>query len=169
MKRSIHDEQELRERTAYIHGRIERELEAFASSLAIPAMELTQRVGRLLLGEGPRVENHLPHVRLEARPESRALATLESVERPHGGSPRLTAGGRAAAAQAPVGEVKPPPPIKLYWAQFTPDERKQMMKERHAKWSPAAKKTWMGGQAVVRAERTGKARAARAAKAKAAQ
>ncbi len=35
---------------AYIHGRIEAQLEGFAASLGVPPVELTRRVGELLAG-----------------------------------------------------------------------------------------------------------------------
>jgi hypothetical protein len=142
MKRGLINEQELRERIAYIHGRVERELEAFANSLAIPAVELTQRLGRLLLGEGSGFEDSLPHVRLETRSQSQRVAKVESPVDPHGSRPRLEAGGREAAPEVAPGEVKEPSPIKKYWAQFTPEERRKMFKARQRKWAPEAKAKW---------------------------
>jgi hypothetical protein len=106
MQRGLTNEQRIAQRVAYIHGRIERELEAFAGSLAIPAVELTARVGALLLGAGEWASDRLPALPqgspLEAGAGSVAVATLEGASESHGrGSRRGSAKKRRANKTAP--------------------------------------------------------------------
>jgi hypothetical protein len=143
MKGRLH-EQEIRERVAYIHGRIERELEAFAHSLAIPAVELTYRVGALLLGDGEGRQDRLPPLPVGTGTRSIVVAEVEGPVEPHGGKPRAqrrTADNDSTTATAPR-KVKALTGIQRYWARFTPDERSRMMKARFKKWSPEAKASW---------------------------
>jgi hypothetical protein len=158
MKRGLIDEQKLRERIAYIHGRVERELEAFAASLNVSPMELTHRVGYLLCGLGEGSEDPLPDVRLAPGQRGALMAAMESTQRPHGGGalsrPRAGGGqvngsGKATTGATATGEVELTP-IQRYWAQFTPEERSKLMKARVAKWSPEAKAKWKRGRSTTK-------------------
>jgi hypothetical protein len=52
---------------AYIHGRVEKEIEGFAISLGIPAQLLAQRVAELLHPSGSRDSHPMPLLRRKAR------------------------------------------------------------------------------------------------------
>ena len=139
------NEQQLRERIAYIHGRIEREIEAFATALSLPPMALTSRLGALLLGIPEGHDHSLPDVPVEAGPGSRVLAEVEGARQSHGGVARtrrqLAAGkrtGKAAPDKVSEGQKK-------YWADMTPEERSKEMARRRRKWSKASLAKWQRG------------------------
>lgn len=101
---------------AYIHGRLEAQIEAFAQSLGIPARFLTNRLGTLLLvpegGEVLRVADHLPVVRRKTAKRSKAVAKVAVVSRP-----------RSKASSSGKGP-------RAYWAAMTPKQRSVEMKRR---------------------------------------
>jgi hypothetical protein len=174
MRRILQDEQIQRERIAYLHGRIEREIEAFADSLDLPKMELTQRLGALLLGIGQGYADHLPSVsggrrHLEAGQGSDVLATLEGAVEPHGRSAqpeRIEAS--VGTRQAHTHEVKAEysKASKGYWAKMSPLQRKREMMRRQSLWSTRALKKWGGTKAVKQAKKlTAKKTVKKAAKA----
>jgi hypothetical protein len=105
-------DQRIRDASFYLFGRFEREAEAFATSISVPAMELASRVGALLCHQGQRNDDRLSDLpgggyRLEAGQGSRALAEMEGTEQPHRGRPRGTASARASSGQATPDQVKP--------------------------------------------------------------
>lgn len=148
MRKGI-DEQKLRESIAYIHGRIERELEAFAGSLALPAVELTQRVGALLLGQGQWTGDRLPSVpsrrsALDSRQRSIPVAALESAIESHGGGAQsrlILPAPSPGTSEAPTRQMTAQ---QQYWASKTPEQRSAEMRKRMKKWSPTAKAKWQG-------------------------
>jgi hypothetical protein len=83
MKKGIHDS--ISDQTiAYIHGRIEREIEQIALATGIPFGFITQRIAELLHPLGPsRVESEVPLLRGNTTRRSATLATLEMVEHSH--------------------------------------------------------------------------------------
>ena len=108
---------------AYIHGRIEAQIDAFAGSLEIPPAYLASRLGSLLLGqedgEVVGTEHHLPVM------------------------PRKTvAGGKTVAKVAVDGGTHRGSTQKAYWANMTPQQRSAEWKRRFKKWPPAAKLRW---------------------------
>lgn len=107
---------------AYIHGRIEHEIEGFANSLGIPTLVLTERLAELLHARRSGVEDSMPGLREISSKRSEKLGkTLEVAERTHLGS------------QA----IKSPKPAKKrtnsYWANMTPEQRSAEIKRRFAK------------------------------------
>jgi hypothetical protein len=101
---------------AYIHGRIEAQLEAYAQSLGLPAAQLTSRMGTLLLGTqngevmGP--ARGVPKLRSEAAKGGEAMEPMAVA-----GSPRRRASGSS----------------KAYWAKMTPEQRSKEMQRRTKK------------------------------------
>jgi hypothetical protein len=72
------------EAIAYLHGRIDKEIELLAAStLHCTSTELAERLGSLLLGQGIRVEHNLPPLREAPARASQTVATLEMVSGPH--------------------------------------------------------------------------------------
>lgn len=147
MARRLSDDQQFREAIAYLHGRIERELEAFADSVSFPKVVVTRRLGALLLGFRQGDENRLSHLpssgnHVETRQGSSVPPKVEGTVESHGGSSLK----QLEAAQSPskAGENKVSA-IKEYWAKMTPEERKKVMRERMKKWAPEAKAKWKKG------------------------
>lgn len=69
---------------AYIHGRIEKEIESFAASIGIPSVTLAARVAALL---SPEREGHFHNVsvmRVETSTNSRAVEPLALADGTHG-------------------------------------------------------------------------------------
>lgn len=149
------NEQQLRERIAYIHGRIEREIEAFAASLALPAVALTSRLGALLLGLDERDAHRLPDVSMDARQGGRVLAEVESAGQSHGGVAQsrgqLTAGN--GTGKAATNKVR-----RNYWANKTEEERIKEMARRRRKWTPEARAKWKSGGKPAKKKPKAKAR-----------
>jgi hypothetical protein len=113
------NEESIAVQVAYIHGRIEAQLEAFANSLNIPAAQLTSRVGALLLGSQGR-EDMGPARRVSKlrRETAAGSCTVEPVE--VAGSTR---GGASNRRKGPKG----------YWAKLTPEQRSEEMRRRYKK------------------------------------
>lgn len=142
---------------AYIHGRIESQLEGFASSLDLPARELTQRVGALLIGlpsgEPMGFTQRVRDVRSDAaaRDEEQPLAVdgrtrpnarwrtksgqlMTPAQRKREAARRLAArraGARDAQADATHAN-KPISGTKSYWARMSPEQRSREVKRRLA-------------------------------------
>lgn len=97
---------------AYLHGRIEAQLEAFAASLNIPSYELTNRVATLLLvSPQGRVEDPMPDMRREttkARNSIRKVAVARRARKSR--SQKVGKGG--------------------YWKSMTPAQRGAEMQRR---------------------------------------
>lgn len=65
---------------AYLHGRIEKEIEGFAQSLGVPTEILTSRLADLLRASGARGENQMSLVRLPSQQHQRPTTReVESV------------------------------------------------------------------------------------------
>lgn len=139
---------------AYIHGRIESQLEGFASSLNLPARELTQRVGALLIGlpsgEPMGFTQRVRDVRSDAaaRDEEQPLAVdgrtrpntrwrtksgqlMTPAQRKREAKRRLAAraGQAGAVGQASTKPISGP---KSYWARMSPEQRSREVKRRMA-------------------------------------
>jgi hypothetical protein len=130
---TITQEHEHTEHTvAYIHGRIEAQLEGFAASLGLPARQLTVRVAALLLGpeSGGLLgsENRVSSLPGASATADKATRTMAVAKRPYRKARRPSLQRGAAA----------------YWAAMTPSQRsKEMqrrMKVRQSKLVAAAKK-----------------------------
>lgn len=153
MKRGSHDEQTLRERIAYIHGRLEYQIEAFADSLNVPRLELTQRLGAIFLGVGEGYADYLSDLQsgryhLEAGSGSGTAPEVEGAVSSHGSLPQPERPQESVrprqAAQDQVehrGSAQ-----KGYWAKMTPQQRRNEMRRRQAKWGKEAVKKWRGSQ-----------------------
>lgn len=107
---------------AYIHGRLEAEVESFASSLGITSQELTRRVGILLLGQGVGSGNSVPTVRVQTTTDSE---TVEQMARRSSASKRR--------AQKHPTHAKPFKGVKGYWAKMTAGQRSAEMNRRRLK------------------------------------
>ena len=119
--RRKHDENQIALGVAYIHGRVEAQLERFADAMGISTLELTERLVEALR---PAAADNLPGVRQTARSKRDAfLAALEVVEPAHGHGARSEdeRTGHAAKARA----VKARGSQLSYWAKFTPAQRKK--------------------------------------------
>lgn len=102
---------------AYIHGRIEAQIENFAFAIGIPARELAERVGALLLSP----------------PGGKVLGTKNSVSSLLGPSPikRKSPRKMAVASDSHSGlSHKGTKITHPYWSKLTPEERKAEMKRR---------------------------------------
>lgn len=101
---------------AYIHGRIEAQLDAFAHSLNLPAAELAYRVGALLLaaqgGESLGPNHNLSFVRNATAQRHQAVEPLALAGSTH-----------SKASHGP----------KTYWSKMTKLQRSREMKRRMAK------------------------------------
>lgn len=109
---------------AYLHGRIEAQLEAFAGSLGVPPSELTSRVAALLLalpsGSLLRTEDNMPSLRRKTtRAYKKRLSKVEVASRPSGPAPPVRKRRTSS--------------IKSYWERMTPKERQAEMARRVAK------------------------------------
>src|SRR6185312_8614684 len=99
---------------AYIHGRVEAQIEGFSNNLGIPTSELTTRVATLLLGMPSRsLEDRMSKV---PRKTSKAYKTMGSVE--------VASGSRGNTSRKGKKVTHP------YWSKLTPEQRKKEMKRR---------------------------------------
>jgi hypothetical protein len=94
---------------AFLHGRIDREVEVWAERFSVPAMELKSELGTILVGaQVHRVPSAGMH-QAAAGPERQAMATLEMVVGTHGRGAQHRGDERTADSQVPrleAGEVK---------------------------------------------------------------
>jgi hypothetical protein len=114
---------------AYLHGRIEAEIERFASSMGISPLELTERLVELLLPPGKRAGNRLPVLQSNSPARRSPVAKVEVAVEPHGRRPQNREVGATSA-------------IKKYWQKMTREQRSAEVRRRMKKWSPEAKKKW---------------------------
>lgn len=146
MKKGSEDESII----AYVHGRIDKELETFASSLGVQTSYLSTRIGALLLTSRTGMESNLPSLRPATSKERSPLESVERIEHARHASTWRKSAKRKSSSKAPKNKVaskkKPLSSIKKYWAKFTPEQRKKIMAARHAKWSAAAKASWGKGK-----------------------
>src|SRR5258708_5566640 len=84
--RGVSNEGSIREKVAYIGGRIETQLEAYANDLRIPYPQLAQRLANFLLGSGQGVVNPVPSVRDNPAKGSKTVATVEMAKRTYSNS-----------------------------------------------------------------------------------
>jgi hypothetical protein len=114
-----HEEDNLAVQIAYIHGRIEAQLESFAQSLNIPSSQLASRVGALLLGaQGGEIVGPARGVSKLRREAAAGSSSVEPVEMAGG-----TRGGAQNRSKGPKG----------YWAKLTPEQRSEEMRRRYKK------------------------------------
>ena len=121
----MRDNAKLNEAIAYLHGKIEAELNYLALAAGLDARMVTARVGALLSGAWQRAESGLP-MRMESAygraGASKSLADVEGGKQPHGhGAPHRAASKKRAKKL--VG-------IKAYWAAMTPEQRSAEMAKR---------------------------------------
>ena len=124
-KGAVHDEVKV----AYLHGRLEAEIERFASSMGISPLELTERLVELLLPQGKRSGHRLPVLQHDSPARRVPVAKVEVAVEPHGSRPQDR-------------ESKPTSAIQAYWQNMTEAQRSAEMRRRMRKWSPEAKKKW---------------------------
>ena len=118
--RRKHDENQIALGVAYIHGRVEAQLERFADAMGISTLELTERLVEALR---PAAADNLPGVRQTAGPKRDALAAVEVAESAHGHGARGE--GKRAGHVAKARAVKARAGQQRYWDKFTPAERKK--------------------------------------------
>ena len=113
---------------AYIHGRIEAQLEAYAFGIGIPASELAARLGTLLLGteSGPVLGTHDRVPKLPSPPAARSKAVA-----------KVALDGRTSGGASKQ---------RAYWASLSPLQRRREVRRRMQKWSPEAKARWAKGR-----------------------
>ena len=130
-------------------GRIETQLEHFASRLGISSSELTHRLGTLLLssasGEQVRPEDSVPTLRRASAAGNQSVRAL------------ALAGSSSGQTQSLIGEKQ-----RAYWQRMTPEQRKKEVARRRAinasywaKMNPEQRKKEMARRVAKR--RLGKA------------
>ena len=126
----MRDNAKLNEAIAYLHGKIEAELNYLALAAGLDARMVTARVGALLSGAGHGAESGLPmrmepaHGRAGA---GKPVADVEGRQQPHGhGAPHRAASKKRSKA----GKAKKLVGIKAYWAAMTPEQRSAEMAKR---------------------------------------
>jgi hypothetical protein len=102
---------------AYIFGRTEAHLQAFAASMEIPYRELATRLGALLLSQGKGSGDRMPIVPSNSSKPRKTLAKV------------ALDGGTHSGAQT---QQKAVSGIKAYWAKMSPLQRKREIKRRLA-------------------------------------
>lgn len=107
-------------RIAYIHGRIDQQIEIYAQSLGIPAAVLAERLATLLHPSGARSTSSVSPLRGDTTEAREAVAAVEVAVRPHG-------------KKASGGVSKQKSGIQAYWASMTPAQRTAETKRRAAK------------------------------------
>jgi hypothetical protein len=122
------DEQRIRETVAYVHGRIERELEEYARQFLIPAVEFATRLGALLSASGQRA-NHSMSLRLEAAPGSATASALEGDLQPHGDGAQHPA--RRRTSKTRPGKVSSAQ--QRFWKSLSPEEKLREQIRRQSK------------------------------------
>jgi hypothetical protein len=119
----------LNEAIAYLHGKIETQLEFYSNAAGLDARMVTARMGALLSGAWQRADGGVP-VRLESSPgrgRGEAVADVEGGEQPHGrGASHRAAKGRRKGTKT----GKAVSGIKAYWAAMTPEERAKEVARR---------------------------------------
>jgi hypothetical protein len=118
----------LNEAIAYLHGKIEAELNYLALAAGLDASMVAARVGALLCGAWQRAESGLP-MRMESAygraGASKSLADVEGGKQPHGhGAPHRAASKKRSKAGKKVSG------IRAYWAAMTPEQRSAEMAKR---------------------------------------
>jgi hypothetical protein len=124
------------EAIAYLHGRIDKEIELFAASTVhCTAAELTERLGTLLLATGLRPGNQMSTLRGEAADNSETMATLALGSGSHseaqGNIPKKRVKGLSAETKKRLSKI-----AKARWASMSPQVRQRtinkMLKARRA-------------------------------------
>jgi hypothetical protein len=123
---------------AYIHGRLEAQIEIFATALGVPTVELAQRMGSLLSppARGPLLgtDHRMPDLRQASTQGNRVSRPLALAGRTHGRSARQSSShARSVKTAGP----------KNYWDKLTAEERAAEMarrvRKRKTKTTRAAK------------------------------
>jgi hypothetical protein len=139
---------------AYLHGRIEHEIETFADRLSVSPLELAARLGALLSNAGEWSGHQLPGLPLA--PGGRWSGdppppALEGVIESHGGETPHQAGAQAGAVSK---GQKISAASKAMWDRLTPRQRTEKTLSRYEamkRHSPAQKKA----MATLRAKLAG--------------
>jgi hypothetical protein len=106
------------EAIAYLHGRIDKEIELFAaSSLHCTATELAERLGSLLLGAGIRVEHNVSALREETTGGSSTVAEMALASGSHSKSSGMSEDTRKRLSDL----------AKKRWADMTPNKRTRLL------------------------------------------
>jgi hypothetical protein len=120
------------EAIAYLHGRLELEIEYYCHHQGIDPLETTSFVGARLIGTPM---DHVSAVLQAARAQHSAAPKVEVAHRAHGG--RAQAAEKRTARQIATHKV-----AKGYWGKLSPEERSREMRRRMRKWKPEAKRNW---------------------------
>lgn len=105
---------------AYIHGRLDQQVEAYAQDLGIPSNELASRLASLLHAEGQRTQHNVSALRSEMPGLGKAVAEMES-------------NGDAHRQPQKRQKRSKPTGIKGYWAKMTVGQRSAEMNRRRLK------------------------------------
>ena len=118
---------------AYIHGRIDKEIEFFSISSGIPASIIQQKLASILypLGQkGPQSNmSDMSQSSIEGDTEPRSLEGSKRAHR-NGSQREGSTDTSSAASESTPHKVSK---IKQYWDKFTPLQRKRIMAKRLAK------------------------------------
>jgi hypothetical protein len=108
-------------RIAYIHGRLDQQIQGYAESLGIPTELLAERLATLLRPSGSWSEDQVSSLRLptEERP---TVGKVEGTGDAHGKATQ-GGGGRVKSSYQSTGQKK-------YWDKFTPEEKSTEMARR---------------------------------------
>lgn len=109
------------EQIAYLHGRIDKEIELASASLYCTSGELAEKLGSLLLGAGLRVEHNLSTLREDSTPStgSETVATLALASSSHSKSSRK---GMNAETRKKLSKL-----AKQRWSNLTPLQKKRLV------------------------------------------
>ena len=128
---------------AYIHGRIDKEIEIFAASIGLQQEYLRARLSPLIFPMGKGLESNLSNLRSAASQRDSAMESVEGSSTTHRHRSQRRASSSTASRKAAKSKVaKKLSSIAKWWAQFTPEERKKIAAQRKRKWSPEAKAKW---------------------------
>lgn len=123
MSANIYDQSAIKISLAYIHGRIEAEIESFANSLQLEPKEFTYRVATLLLGDSERsIKDRMSKLPNNTTKNNKTLGQMEMDVVTHSNRPSKTKKLKLKGSGP-----------KRYWASMTKEQRKAEMARRIAK------------------------------------
>lgn len=132
---------------AYIHGRIEAQLEYYGKALNVSADWLAEGLSALLSAQGPGVQHYLPSMREAPSGNSGAVEPVALALHAHSGQPSLAIttqpGSPAPPDHQPLAPPKKTRAYANYWSKMTSEERAAEMARRlstRKNLTPAQKK-----------------------------
>lgn len=119
------DDSRIREAVAYLHGRLEIEIDYYCERKGISSLEVAPLVGAAL-GGSPM--DHMPAMHPAPRQAHPPAPEMEVADGAHGGGAQAAKRGRPRKDAS--GEVSQPKSASGYWAKMTPGQRSREMKRR---------------------------------------